>query len=238
VDRMIIRRGLNLANNSTLPALDFNAVEAFVLAETDVAVGNLGAADAFLINFYFTAGAPGAFTGFDGPRPGPFRHHGVPAAKQLPSDLHLAAIFAPGASDARVAGVFFKQPTDRTITLGDVLPAPTVQAVSTTPYARLRAAGSLPAAYDKLVSVAFAQAGRRATITASAGYRSNVTTYDLTIPDFTGVAGWVNDWGTRQGVQTNWSLTGIGFTSAGISEPVPGEGVTFYNASKIGTVTP
>jgi hypothetical protein len=238
VDRMIIRRGLNQANNSTLPLLDFNATDAFVLAESNVAVGNLGSGEAFLVEFYFTAGAPGAFTGFDGPRPGPFRHHGVPAGRQLPGDLHLAAIFAVGSSDTRIAGVYFKEPTDRTITLGDALPAPTVEAVSTTPYARLRAAGTLPAAYDKYVSVAFAQAGRRATIAASAAYRSRATTYDLTIPDFSGVAGWVNDWGTKRGVQTNWAVTGIGFTGAGISEPVPVEGATIHNASKSGAVAP
>ena len=88
------------------------------------------------------------------------------------------------------------------------------------------------------MSVAFAQTGRRATIAASAGYRSSVTTYDLSIPDFSGVAGWVNDWGTKQGVRTIWSLTGIGFTTAGISEPVPAEGATVHNASKIGSMTP
>jgi hypothetical protein len=236
--RMIIRRGLNQANNSTLPVLDFNSAEAFVPVETDVAVGNLGAADAFLVHFYFTAGATGAFVGFDGPRRGPFKHHGVPAAKQLPSDLHLAVIFAAGSSDTRLAGVFFKQPTDRTITLGDALPAPAVEAVSRAPYARLRAAGSLTAAYDKYVSVSFAQAGRRATIDASTGYLSNATTYDLTIPDFTAVAGWVNDWGTKQGVQTNWFLTGIGFTGAGTREPVPAEGAIILNAAKAGTLTP
>ena len=238
VDRMIIRRGLNPANNSSLPPLDFNGADAFALAETTVGAGNVGTAEAFLINFYFTAGAPGAFTGFDGPRSGPFRHHGVPAAKQQTSDLHLAAIFAVGSEDARLAGVYFKEPADRTITLGDVLPSPTVEAVSTTPYARLRAAGSVPAAYDKHVSVAFAQAGRRATIVASAAYRSNVTTYDLTMPDFTGVTGWVNDWGTKQGVRTNWTLTGVGFTSAGIGRPMPADGATIHNASKSGTVTP
>jgi len=237
VDRMVIRRGLNQANNSTLPVLDFSGTDSFALTESDVAVGNLGAGEAFLFNFYFTSGAT-AFTGFDGPRPGPFRHHGVPAAKRLPGDLHLAAILAVGSSDTRIAGVYFNEPTDRAITLGDVLPAPTVEAVSTTPYARLRAAGTLPAAYDKYVSVAFAQAGRRATIAASAAYRWRATTYDLTIPDFSGVAGWVNDWGTRRGVQTNWAVTGIGFTSAGINEPVPAEGATIHNASKSGAVTP
>jgi hypothetical protein len=238
VDRMIIRRALNQANNSTLAPLDFNAAEAFALVETDVAAGNLGTAEAFLVNYYFTAGAPGAFIGFEGPRPGPFRHRGVPAAKQLPDDLHLAAIFAVGTSEARLAGVYFKEPTDRTITLGDVLPAPTVEAISTTPYARLRAAGSLPAAYDKHVSVTFVQAGRRAIIAASAGYRSSATTYDLGIPDFTGVAGWVNDWGTKQGVQTIWSLAGIGFTSAGTTAPVPAEGATIFSASRTGSMTP
>ena len=238
IDRMIIRRGLNQANNSTLPVLDFNAAEAFVTTETTIEVGNLGVSEAFLFNFYYTAAAADAFTGLDGPRPGPFKHRGVPAERQQPGDLHLASIFALGSSDWRLAGVFFKEPKDRAITLGDVLPAPTVEAVSAAPYARLRAAGSLTAAYNKHVSVSFAQLGRRATIAASAGYRSNATTYDLTIPDFTGVPGWVNDWGAKRGVPTSWVLTGANFTGVGMTELMPAEGATIQSATKTGSVTP
>jgi hypothetical protein len=238
IDRMIIRRGLNQANNSTLPVLDFSAAEAFVTTETTIEVGNLAGSAAFLFTFYYTSGAADAFTGLDGPRPGPFRHRGVPSARQQPGDLHLAAILANGSSDSRVAGVFFRESKDRTITLGDVLPAPTVEAVSTAPYARLRAAGSLTAAYNKHVSVSFAQAGRRTTIAASAGYRSNATTYDLTIPDFTGVPGWVNEWGAKRGVPTNWTLTGANFTGVGTTELMPAEGATIQSATKTGSVTP
>jgi hypothetical protein len=48
----------------------------------------------------------------------------------------------------------------------------------------------------------------------------------------------VNDWGTQQGVQTIWSLAGIGFTSAGTTAPVPAEGATIFSASRTGSMTP
>lgn len=243
VDRLIIRRGLDLADNSTLPVLDFTAAEAFAPAVADLAVGNLGGDEAFVLSSIVTPGAPLGARIFvsSGLSTGPFRYYGVPAAIRVAGDLHFAAAFTFSGDEGefRGSGLYFEQPTDRTVTLGPPLPVPDVRTVATAPHVRLRATGSLATAYDRYVRVHFGQPGRSATIEASAAYRFDAATYDLAIPDFTGVAGWSDDWGLKHGVTpTSWFVTGFGFTGPGVRSPTPAGGVTFRFASKFGDVMP
>ena len=95
VDRIIMRRGLNPADNSTLPVLDFTGTEAFAPAVANLTVGNLGTDKAYVLSSIVTAGAPRGATisvvSQNGA--GPFRYFGVPAAKQLAGDLHFVAAF-------------------------------------------------------------------------------------------------------------------------------------------------
>jgi len=248
VDKLIIRRGVNAANNSTLPVLDFNGTEAFAPAEANITVGNLGTDVPIVSTSYFTAsGTTGAsiFSGFQ-TGTGPYKYYGVPTARQIAGDLHFAFVIATPASqtadNARFRGLFFKDPTDRTVTLGAVLPAQTISVASTTPYVRLRATGSVTADYNKYVQVIYAQGSatvaRSVSIGASAGYLSNATTYDFTIPDFSGVAGWDNNWGLKTGVETEWNVSGAGFTGLGVDSPAPVEGATIQGAIRFGTITP
>ena len=248
VDKLIIRRGINAANNTTLPVLDFNATEAFAPAEANVTVGNLGTDIPIVSTSYFTAsGTTGAsiFSGFQ-TGTGPYKYYGVPTARQITGDLHFAFVLATPqsqtADNARFRGLFFKDPTDRTVTLGAVLPAQTVSVAATTPYVRLRATGSVTADYNKYVEVIYAQGSatvaRSVSIGASAGYLSDATTYDFTIPEFSGVAGWDNNWGLKTGVETEWTVSGIGFTGIGVDSPAPVEGATIQGAIRFGTLTP
>ena len=187
---MIIRRGLNPANNETLPVLDFGTAEAFAPVDANVSVGNLGSDQAFVTSFYLTTGQANAvlFTTADRGA-GPFTYYGVPAAKRNADDLHLAVAIAEPAGGTtvdgfRFAGLYFKDPTDRSLTLGAALPAPTVSAVGTTPYVRLRAAGTLPADYRSHVSVEFLQVNastvREVTINATGAYL-NAARYDMPV---------------------------------------------------------
>lgn len=246
LDKMIIRRGLNPANNSTLPVLDFSSAEAFTPVDANVSVGNLGSDQAFVTSYYLTTGDASAvlFTSPDRGA-GPFTYYGVPAAKRSSDDLHLAvAIAEPAAGTTidgfRFAGLYFKDPTDRSLTLGAALPAPTVSTVGTAPYVRLRAVGTLPADYTSHVSVEFLQVTastvREVTINSTGAYR-NGANYDLSIPDFTSVAGWDNNWGIKPGL-SDWAITASGFTGDGFRLPKPVDGGRFQIAFRIGTVTP
>lgn len=217
-------------------------LEAFAPAVANLTVGNLGTDKPYVLSSIVTAGAPrGATISITSETStGPFRYFGVPTANRLAGDLHfVAAVVFSEEGDFRGTGLYFEDPTDRTVTLGSVLPMPNVEVVSTSPYVRLRATGSLTTAYNRYVRVLFGQPGRSVTMEASAAYLSNATTYDFAIPDFTGVAGWVDDWGLKQGVPpTNWFATGFGFTGTGVSRPAPVEGAIFQFAEKSGTITP
>jgi hypothetical protein len=246
VDKLIIRRGVNAPANSTLPVLDFNAAEAFAPAQANISVGNLGGDLAFVLTAFYTAnGTAGVdIANLFQTGAGPFPYFGVPTAQQVAGDLHLAIATAisQSADNARIAAIFFKDPTDRTVTLGSALPAPAVSVVSTTPYVRLRATGSVTSAYNSFVLVNFNQVAggvpRDVTISATAGYLSNATTYDFTIPDFSGVPGWNNDWGLKTGAVTEWTVSGTGFSGIGLGQPNPVEGATFLSATRLGEITP
>jgi len=247
---LIIRRGLNQADGSTIPVLDFNAAEAFAPATANITVGNLNGEQAGVSTSYFTSfgsGSAGASLATGGlPGPGPFIYYGVPTAKQVAGDLHLTQVTAfPSAQDFtqfRSSGLFFKDPTDRTITLGAALTAPTLSAAATAPYVRFRATAAIQAAYNKNITVLFTQANtaapRAVTIGATEGWLAGLATYDFTVPDFTGVAGWDNNWGPKVGIATQTIVVASGYTGLGVGTPSPVEGVTFSSAARIGSITP
>jgi hypothetical protein len=249
VDKLIIRRGLNQADGSTItPALDFNAAEAFAPVTPTLTIGNLNGEAGSALSFYFTSGFGGAsaaaplfITGTPGP--GPFTYAGVPAAKQASGDLHLVlATASPNSTNptqSRSSGIFFKDATNRTVTLGSALNQPTVSAAATAPYVRFRATGNVQAEYNKSISVEFSQAaGRSVVFSATEGYLAGLTAYDFTIPDFTAVAGWDSNWGPKAGAATTWEVTGTGYTGIGLVSPTPIEGATFLSASRNGSITP
>ena len=249
LDKLIIRRGINAANNSTLPVLDFGAAEAFDPVQANITLGNLGTELGFALTSYFTAAGSSAggatLAGFSMPGSGPFKYYGVPAARQIAGDLHLAIGFAVPTltteDQGRFAALFFKDPTDRTVTLGTALTAPTVSTAATAPYVRFRVTAAIQAAYNKVVEASFTQEGtapRTVNIQASEGYLTGSANYDLTIPDFSGVGGWDNNWGPKVGAQTAWEVTAYGYTGIGFGSPNPVEGSTFSGATRSGTITP
>jgi hypothetical protein len=248
LDKLIIRRGVNAANNSTLPVLDFGAAEAFDPVQANITIGNLGSELGFAISSYYTSAGSStvgaALSSFSLPGTGPFKYYGVPASKQIAGDLHVAIAFATPSltsdDQVRFAGLYFKDATDRTVTLGPALTAPTVSTAATAPYVRFRATGSIQTAYNKFLSVDFDQStvGRSVSIGVSEGYLAGSATYDLAIPDFTGVAGWDNNWGPKAGASTDWTASAYGFTGIGFGSSRPVEGSTFQGGSRSGTITP
>jgi hypothetical protein len=91
---------------------------------------------------------------------------------------------------------FFSDPANKTIALGAELAEPTITTVATSPYYRPRiqlAAGS----YDGAVSFTLYDpaSGNDLSVFISANFLPSApTTWDFTMPDFTGVSGWDNSW--------------------------------------------
>jgi hypothetical protein len=249
VDKLIIRRDLNPANGATLPVLDFGGTEAFAPQKNTLTVNGLGAGESAIISesYYTPNGFVGSVTGDPTETGATHTLYGVPAAKQAAGDLHGLNVIASNVTGGQAASVrymttYFHTASDRTVTLGPSLNAPTITTVATTPYVRFRAQLAQQPEYDKAFAVTFGQgtgAGLRATTISATPAYLNGAAFDFTIPDFSGVAGFDPNWGLKAGVATTWSVTAIGWNGAnGIFNPVPAEGAVVQFASRTGTVTP
>jgi hypothetical protein len=133
----------------------------------------------------------------------------------------------------------FRDPANLNVTLGAAVLTPTISAVATAPYARLRAQVQRQSDYQDFWSTNFTQNSvgqqRTVSITMTAGYVGGAATIDMAVPDFTSVSGWQNTWGPLAGVNAfyNVSMTGWISPNNGIIE-----GAVFRVGQRQGTFTP
>jgi hypothetical protein len=238
-DRFILRRNLNLPNNGVIPALDFGGSESFAPATATYTIANAAGANLNVTSGFTTAnGAAGFFT--FGP---PFAAsatrtiYGIPSALTQTGDLHYVLANAITGTDVirQVAG-YNRELTNRTLTLGPVLNAPTVSTVATAPYRRPRATGSWQTEYNQGIGMSFTQTaggGRSWIVSVTSGYASGAT-YDLEVPDLSTVAGFNSTWGLQTGAATDWSISASRVDNSAPNEPT--ENFRFFAASRTGTL--
>lgn len=238
-DRFILRRNLNLPNNGTIPSLDFGGSEAFAPATATLTIANGGTDMLNITTGFFTSnGASGFFSfGALGGGGGSTRTaYGVPLARTQTGDLHyLQATAVSGTTIVRTVGQYNRELTNRTIALGPVLNAPTIASVATAPYRRLRASGSWQTEYNQGVGATFYQtagSSRSWSITSSNAYFTGGT-FELEIPDLSGVSGFNSTWGLLTGGSVEWSLSASKVENAPIGPFV--EGYRFLAGSRTGT---
>ena len=65
-------------------------------------------------------------------------------------------------------------------------------------------------------------------------YVEPAASYDFTVPDFGGVAGWDNNWGPKTGSETEWRVSSYSFTGIGLGSLHP----VFKGAGRSGTIKP
>jgi hypothetical protein len=252
-NRMIIRRNLNPANNSTLPVLDF-ATEGFAPVSATMTVNGLLAGEQTTVVGLFTTARKGLGAYFATLTPGGATqpYYGVPEGQLIAGDLHYTQVVGFNPSDAgstppptRQVAVAYRQVQDRTVTLGPVLVDPTISTVGTAPYARLRAQWTLQAEYNRFVYVVFSQPNvvsenaRSFQLGATDGYLAGAASVDFTMPDLSGVSGWNNAWGLATGANTIWTTTGTGWQGTGIINfPDLTDGTQLLSATRSGEVTP
>jgi hypothetical protein len=241
-DRLILRRGLNQASGSALAPLDFGSAEALAPATATFTIGNIGSDSVFtfLNGFVSTDGTNlGAYFTFTPSLGNTRTMYGLAAAQQQVNDLNFARVITStssatyNANTRRDAFAYFRGFGDRTVTLGDYLSPPTVTAISGGVNARVRATGVLNAPYTGGVSLLLFPAGAAGSVyvSATSAYLGG-STYDISIPDFSAVPGWLASYGLTSGVQVGWSITGA---SASF---VPADGLVQYLSSRGGSITP
>lgn len=252
VNKLILRRGLNLPNNGVIPTLDFGAAEAFDPEARRLTLSGLGGDEAAITMSYFTANNDAFVLGGAGlgyflgmPSDSATRtYYGVPSARRQAGDLHMLFVMAlpPGGSGSfdtfRGSISFFRDLVDRTVAVGPVLSQPTVTTLAGGPYVRLRAQFARQGEYDDFATVRFEQDTREVMISATAAYfGGSFATWDLAIPDLSG-AGFNALWALAPGIETEWYAGAYGWSGTGLPLLEPTEGAVFQIAQRSGKLTP
>ena len=216
IDKLIVRRGINPpAGGSIGPVIDFNASEAVAPASAVYTIANGNGENLTGLSIFSTAnGGSASFVSFAQGLTTSVTLSGVPSTLTQAGDLHAAVVFASvtagTTTTTRAIYQYNKDLAARTLSLGAAITAPTITTSGTSPYARIRSQGPWQADYPDAVTVGYAQgtgSTRTWTVTASRAYFGNGSaTYDVDLPDLSGVSGFNNAWGLTAGVSTTYSF--------------------------------
>jgi hypothetical protein len=237
--RIIIRRDLDLPNGSVVPTLDFASAEAFDMVTATLTIANLGGDANPVVDFSVLTTPHGEFflpiaaSGIGSPQP----YLALPADKLLAGDMERLHVSANGTS-SRTADLYFRTPTDRTVTLGSRIEAPTISVIAAGATPRLRAHYVAQADYDKLSSIVYSQPTSTGFVAVSMtpAYAALAGGYDLDVPDLGSVPGFDPSWALRAGV-VNWTATRSGGTLPLARDAKPVEGATRLTSLTQGTIT-
>jgi hypothetical protein len=249
-NRFVVRRALNPAAGSTLPAIDF-ASEGVAPQTGTTTVANLGADAALQVMSYRTVNNTMAALWVDGvPAAATSRTFwGMPAAQQAAGDFHFLNVNATPSGIAglpaytRNVGLVFQAVANKTVTLGPLHSVPTIGTAAGAGYGRITAIFTIQAEYDRYHVGDYQQTPsgteRRAQVQKTKGFITAGGSSDLDIPDLSGVAGWLANWGLKIGVSTIWTVVSSGWTDGGgiVASPWV-DGATFFSATRSGSVTP
>jgi hypothetical protein len=237
-NRLILRRNLDLPNGSLLPTLDFDAPEAFDVITPTVTLENLRGEPAVTSTTLITRRAS-----FTLPLPvnatanATQSYVSVPTGKLIDGDLQQLHV-STGGPTFRSTDVYYRQPGDRTVRLGDPMTAPTITTIATEGSLRPRARFDTQADYNQQTFVVYEQPARPTFVVVSmtAAYAAQNGGYDLDLPDLSTVPGFDPQWTLRPGMFTTWTVSRIGGTlPIGRSVP-PTDGATRRAVTVQGTV--
>jgi hypothetical protein len=130
-------------------------------------------------------------------------------------------------------------PQDANITFGPLLTGAPESALATAPYVRRRVQYTPQSDYNRYFVAQWqhdASGGRTTEMNMSSGYTSGGAV-DLSMPDFSAVAGFNNDWGLKVGALTTWTFSAVGWTGGGISGPTA-DGSVAKSAQAGAQITP
>jgi hypothetical protein len=197
VDRMIFRRGLDLTGVDTVPPLDFESAEAFAPAVNLVTIVNAppGGVNAFS-RFRSSTGLGELLSATFNDVTGAIAYS-IPGDRLIDGDMHDLNIGGAG----RGVTHYYRQPIDRTITIGPAMAIPTFTPVAPAPYLRVRAELAYQPEYGSSVSVHLTQNGsQHITLTATREYSgASSAVWSLTVPDLRGVDGFQTTWAPPPG---------------------------------------
>jgi hypothetical protein len=234
-NKVVVRRGLSPADNSTIPLLDFDA-EGFVPASANVTVTGLGSDSAVVSSLFATQVGSGLIQAgvvlgqiLYGAASGAQPYVAIPSDQLNANDFQYVTVGTTGAGAGRSAAVYFRNPLDQTIALGPDLSTPTVTKLVTAPNARPRVQLASQTEYNREFGAVFVQSTRNGgvLVSATAGYYGGTpATWDVTVPDLSAAAGWNPAWGLQDGTPIDWAVAAQGGAS-------PSLDLSFTDGSKL-----
>ena len=210
----IIRRSQNIADNGTITTLDFASVEAFTPATATITLNGLLGSEQYVqqeMVYQVAANCATAFL-YNGDISGAtFTAFGIPSSQQQPTDFHGLLVLASTSTGIRIIQQYNHSLVARTLTLGAVMPTPTITTLATPPaYKRLQAVYTLPTDYERSTWFGYQDgANNSVTISATFGYLGGPST-TLALPDFSALSGWDNNWAPSSTSTGTWFVSGNG----------------------------
>lgn len=199
-DKIILRRGLDVAGGATIPMLDFSSSEAIALDSAKLSIQEFGG-DGLVTNAYvsssiYTANGGWGLSSAASANEATW-YRGLPASATIAGDMHQVAVHVGG----RYVDMFTGPLSNQTISLGPVAVTPTVTTLSGGTPMRMRATIPVQAAYPKMAVARF-ETGHRpyfyVTVEMTAAYRGSATSWILEVPDF----------GVSSSYNASWGMSG------------------------------
>src|SRR5256885_390841 len=239
ITRLLLRRGVDVPDSTTLPVLDFASAEAFAPAVANVSLDGLGAESAASGTRLLTERDELTVSLMIGPTTTVTRPYvALPESQLLAGDLQILAASTTAATtrSARTATLYFRAPTGRTLTLGAPLIPPTFSTVASAPALRLRAHFVPQNDYDRSAVVVYQQGTTTfVAISMTAAYAALTETgYDLVVPDLAGAVGFDPAWSLHPGATLLWSAGRTGGTLGLGRDAVPSDGTVQRTVSAAG----
>ena len=121
-----------------------------------------------------------------------FEMRSVPASEQATDEYHVAYLTINTGNNTKLVQEAFSTLADRTVAVPADMPAPTLTDVTGgANYLRLQADLTVPAEYDTWVLFDYFTSNTNVAVFATSGVMSG--SVSLIMPDFTGVAGWSDE---------------------------------------------
>ncbi len=219
-ERGLLRRDIVVSGNGSVGTVDFTGTESFAAASATITVGGLLGSETDTLqsmSYHVGAACSAAPLGLPAPISSvSFTAYGIPAAPQRLTDFHRITISAAtSTTDFRSVSESFHTLATRTVTLGAALPNPTIADLGG-PYKRLSATFTLPGDYQT-ASFDYLDAAepKGVSIFASAAFLGG-SSVSLGLADFSGLAGWDNNWAPGASTTGSWDISGTGSTGSSV----------------------
>jgi len=219
VASVILRRGLDPADDATLPALDFGTPEATPTVTNSLTFGPLNAAETTSVRNYFstTTTSPQAYlTSHANVTSSPHTFVSVPASITQTGDLHMLSVdaWSNGNATLRSTARYYRVPSDQTLALGPALYTPMVDVLTASTPARVLVRLDRQAEYASLAYARYAQTDAQGRtwkwdVAMTTGFNPSSTLWSLTMPDIAHITNFP-DAGLRANMTTTLGIGAVG----------------------------